>query len=65
MSNENEGGNESATKLAQKLREAARELDKAKSTTPRRPRDCKRHEFLLSDRCFWCGTPMPGSEMDA
>ena len=40
----------------QKQREEARELDKPQSIHPRKK--CDEHEYLVHDRCHWCGAPM-------
>lgn len=42
-----------------KLKKDARALDGPRSVTPRKTKECKRHEYLVTDRCYWCGAPMP------
>lgn len=49
-------------KAEEDLREAIQKLERPRSTNPRKPRDCTRHEYMLTDHCYWCGTPMPGNE---
>lgn len=56
--------NEGAAKIAEDLRKAAKELDRPRSSLPRPPRKCKPHSYILSDRCDYCGTPMPDETPD-
>lgn len=42
----------------EKLARAIEHLDHAQSENPRKRSECKHHEFILRDRCFWCGAPM-------
>lgn len=46
------------TKVANEIRKAVAELDKPASKNPRAVKDCPGHEFITSDRCFYCGLPM-------
>lgn len=41
------------------LRKALAKMAKPESANPRKPKECKPHEYLTSDRCYWCGAPMP------
>lgn len=44
-------------KRVDELKKAIAKVDKPRSTRPRKPKECKQHEFIESDICHWCGTP--------
>jgi hypothetical protein len=45
------------TRMASDIQQGVQMLDKPQATNWRKRNDGHEHQFLLRDRCYWCGMP--------